>query len=36
MVDYGFKYVIWNYYEVGYGKGVLDGVGVVFKRFVDF
>lgn len=27
--------VLWNYFEVGYGKGFCDGVGGFVKRMVD-
>lgn len=27
--------VIWNYFEVGYGKGFCDGLGGIIKCFVD-
>lgn len=27
--------VLWNYFEVGYGKDFCDGVGGLVKRMVD-
>lgn len=27
---------MWNFYELGYGKGVFDGVGGIFKWMVNW
>lgn len=28
--------VVWNFFELGYGKGLCDGIGGIFKWIVDF
>lgn len=36
MVVCGILMVIWNFYELGYGKGVFDGVGGILKWMVNW
>lgn len=36
LYKFGFFYVEWNFFESGYGKGILDVVGGSFKWKVDF
>lgn len=33
--DFGFKIGNWIFFEVGYGKGLVDGIGGVVKWLVD-